>query len=581
MFRSLIWIIKLHPRGWIGALILATISAGVELIAAFLIFALLSAVVAPGAIESSSLGRFDATAWLDHAWALPAILLFFLARTLLYILQLRTQNAAAQRTGVLLATSIFERHLRLPIERLSTKSSSELVRNAYSAVSEVVTGALVPAVVLVSEGAAALGLLLALSIASPGITVGTVAVFLILGAGTLKILQPRLLRLGEQTHSQNQLLLRQLQQGFQGLREIRLAGAEGEFLRTFEANRAQLAENYTSRAVLSETPRALLELILVLGIVLTVALVSTSAVSRSLLAVAGLFGYSALRLLPSINRILAALNSLKFAAASVDSVYRDLQVVYDEIEESDLPLATPEEVRFENVGYSYPNAEPVLEGVSFSLLPRQLIGVVGASGSGKSTLLDLLSGLLTPVTGEVLISGINLSDVRTHWQSKIGFVSQKPFLLDATVQENVAFGRPASDVDEGLLLKSLWASDLSGFVASLPQGIHTPIGEEGIRFSGGQRQRLALARALYRDPWLLVLDEATSAVDKETEARILARIFEMSSDRIVVMVTHRPEVLRSADAILLLDRGALVEVGSYQELYSRNQLFRRLSTSDE
>jgi ATP-binding cassette subfamily B protein len=230
----------------------------------------------------------------------------------------------------------------------------------------------------------------------------------------------------------------------------------------------------------------------------------------------------------------------------------------------DLPVG-PVEVRFDDVSYAYPGGPVVLSGVDLTIPARTRVAVVGETGSGKTTFAKLLTRLMDPVDGAVLLSGVPLTDVRfASLRSRVVMVPQDGFLFDATVAENVRFARPAlTDADLDLAFAELGLAD---WVGGLPHGVHTPVGERGEALSVGERQLVALVRAYVADPDLLVLDEATSAVDPATEVRLQRTLDAVTRGRTTVAIAHRLSTAQSADEVIVVDAGRVVQRGPHAEL---------------
>jgi ATP-binding cassette subfamily C protein len=235
-------------------------------------------------------------------------------------------------------------------------------------------------------------------------------------------------------------------------------------------------------------------------------------------------------------------------------------------------------VEARSVRFAYPRGTPVLSDVMLEVRKGTCTAIVGESGSGKTTLMDIAIGLLQPQSGEVTIDGVPLAEVDAQWwHGQLGLVMQDSTMFSGSVVDNVAIGDPEPDRDRVLRCLSMAAADR--FVSAMPEGIDTHVGERGGKLSGGQRQRLALARALYRDPGLLCLDEATGALDSESEALILDAVSRIKHDRAVLLVTHRVRTLAVADRIVVLDDGRVAEAGSWEELTSAPSRFKRLVES--
>ena len=196
------------------------------------------------------------------------------------------------------------------------------------------------------------------------------------------------------------------------------------------------------------------------------------------------------------------------------------------------------EIKIKNIDFSYGNGKKVFELFSDNIKKNDFVGIIGKSGSGKSTLIDLITGLVSPDSGEILVDGVEIRNNLLNWQKKIGYVPQNIFLLDATIVENVAFGENKAEVDLDKVKKALAKAQILKFVENLNKELETKVGERGIQLSGGQKQRIAIARELYRDPELLVLDESTSALDEETENHIL-EFLENLRGRITVIISSQ------------------------------------------
>lgn len=236
-----------------------------------------------------------------------------------------------------------------------------------------------------------------------------------------------------------------------------------------------------------------------------------------------------------------------------------------------------ESIRFENVTFAYDEAEgQVLEGVSFSIPKGSLTAIVGRSGAGKSTLVDMIPLLRVPDSGVITFDGTPATEYDVvSVRKRIGFLTQEPILLSDTVRNNLIYGLDGP-VDEERILSALEASHSTEFVAQLPAGLETSLGDRGVRFSGGQRQRLALARALLQDPDILILDEPTSALDSESEAYIQNALEALHGETTLVVIAHRLATVENADKIVVLENGQVAESGTHEELLARGSAYSRL-----
>ncbi|MFY0663957.1 MAG: ABC transporter ATP-binding protein [Natronospirillum sp.] len=230
-----------------------------------------------------------------------------------------------------------------------------------------------------------------------------------------------------------------------------------------------------------------------------------------------------------------------------------------------LPATTPGRVTVSQLAFTYPSSNEGLHGISIDVPAGNTLALVGATGSGKSTLIKLLLRYYSPAEGHISIDGTTIDDISLNsLRSTIGLVSQDVFLFEGSIRENIAYGRPDAPLEE--VIEAARVAEAWEFIERLPQGIDTLVGERGVRLSGGQRQRLSLARALLKNPPILVLDEATSAVDNETEAAIQRSLKKISHGRTVIMIAHRLSTVVHADQIVVLEHGHVIEQGTHDEL---------------
>jgi len=497
---------------------------------------------------------------------LAGLVLLFVVKNAVTFVSGWYQRTVSADLSTRLAHEQFEAYLRQPYSFHTATNSSVLIRNMQNS-SVVVTSGVDPLMSIATEGLVAAGVVVLLLVVDPVVTGVVLATFGLAGWIFNRTTRRRIVALGHLRNVHLGHALREQQQGLGGIKEILISGRTDTFVGRHRRHVA--ANNRVNRTygTIQQLPRLWLEILTVSGLAALVMLVVAQGRKPSeALPILGLFAIAVFRVQPSITRLLISMQSIAFAAPVIEGLSR-----------SSLPEPEPQpaggaarferSVRFEAVTFAYPgSAEPVLDAASFEIARNERIGLVGQSGAGKSTIVDLLLGLLDPVGGRILVDGTDLAAVRRSWQDQVGYVPQHIFLLDDSVRRNVAFGVPDAEVSDDAVREALQRAQLDEFVASLPDGLDTEVGERGVRFSGGQQQRLGIARALYHRPPVLVFDEATSALDQATEKEVMAAIEGLNGKMTVVLIAHRLSTVQHADTIVELRDGKVKRLYAYSEL---------------
>ena len=509
---------------------------------------------------------------------------FFVLKNLYLPAVFYCRQSFLRRKYLQLVETLYANYLYLPYVELCRKSGAELLRNVQLTAS-VSLGLLTPAFNLATEALTVLAIFGFLVVLNPVGALVVSGVFAVVVLGFMQLQRNWLRRLGERRLAADAEMISGVTQSLSSVRETRLLGVEPEFRRRFGRNAAEVGSLNVASDLVAVLPRYVIETLAVVFLMAVLAfLVWRGAPSEELVIGLTVLGMAAIRLMPAVTRASVAIANIRHYLPSFNLVYHDWRTLRKE-PESPAPGGAgtfSRELRLEHVGFTYPGqSAPALSDVSLTIRPGERIGIVGGSGAGKSTLLDLILGLLEPESGTLTLDGEALAAVRGNWWRQLGCVPQKVFLFNDTIRNNIALGVPPERIDESALRRAAHLAKLDELLARLPQGLATRVGDGGVLLSGGERQRIGIARALYRDPAVLVLDEATAALDNVTERKLIRSLEALPGRRTLLMIAHRLSTVEHCDRILLFDHGRLVAAGSYQELLATSARFRELAYAPE
>ena len=483
----------------------------------------------------------------------------------------------------LLSARLIERYVGRPYAFFLTRNSAELVKNILSEVTSVVHGLLIPSLQIAAKGLVALFLAGLLLLADPWLAMGVAIVLGGAYAAIYLLVHGFLGRLGEVRNEANTRRFTAASSVLAGIKEIKLYQRTGFFLKGYEGASLLFARNSSTHQIIAQLPRYVLEVLAMGGaIVIILYLIASRVQLDQSLPLIGLYVLAGYRLMPALQQIFVSLASLRFTTQSLDILVRDMAIAGPGEEPAAVQKNVPpliDSIRLVDVTFTYPGAsEPTIRVPQLDLPARKSVAFVGTTGAGKSTIVDILCGLLVPETGSVLVDGARIDrDNVLSWQRHIGYVPQQIYLIDDTIARNIAFGLPDGQVDMARVEAASRAASLHDFVVrDLEEGYATVVGERGVRLSGGERQRIGIARALYHDPDVLVFDEATAALDTNTESAVMQAIDALSGTKTLIMIAHRLATVRNCDCIFVIDKGRVVASGSYDGLVRDDERFRSM-----
>jgi HlyD family secretion protein len=471
-----------------------------------------------------------------------------------------------------------------------TSNNSSTLINKIATESQRITYSIINHIVLVnSKIIMAFLMTLAICIYNFWMAVSAALIFSISYLLIYKIAEQRLIRNGATISKMQALRFRLMNEGFGGIKDTLLLGRAGLFNDRFGDASNEFARVSGNSNVLSLGPRYIMELAAFSLVIILVAYLffSFQGDISSILPLLSVFALAGFKLLPGFQQIYYSFSTIRGNVAALENLREDLEASTGDIQHRNNTAIVKKRqkllinhlAQLKDIHFSYPKtSKPTLNGINISIPSGKVVGLVGPSGSGKSTIVDVILGLITPSEGEILLDGKNLTNQnKRSWQNNLGFVAQRIFLADSTIRENIAFGLAEDQIDDSRVASAASMAQLDEMLDNLPNRLETIVGERGIQLSGGQCQRIGIARALYHDAEVLIMDEATSSLDGISEKKIMQAIHDLSGQKTIILIAHRLNTVKSCDTIYILDNGKVVDEGSYQDLVNRNDIFKEMS----
>lgn len=586
-----------HERRRLGLVFIAVLgTAAVEVGGIASIMPFLSMVTNPDMIHDNEILN-----WLYNFFGFQSEnrFLVFSGGVVLIIITLSNVFAAITMWGLYrftwmrnhaLSRRLLKRYLGSPYSYFLDKNTSDLGKNILDEVRQVIRGVLIPGLNMLTRGIVALAIFGLLLFVNPWLALLVTAV---LGGtyGTIYALVRRRLKyIGEKRYESNQERYKSVNEAFGGIKLLKLLGLEDSFISRYADASMDYSRNQASIQIINKVPKYLIEIIAFGGLlVIILFLLIRGEGLEQVLPLTGLYAFAGYRLKPQIMQVFKGVTSLRYNAPALQSLYEDLKLDADLTVQSSTspspnqpnePLHFEETLELDSVNYSYPNSnQRVIKDLNLTINANSSVAFAGETGAGKTTIADLILGLLRPTDGKILVDGTEITDENLlSWQANLGYVPQDIYLQDVTVRNNIAFGVDSEEVDHEKVVKAAKMANIHDFIVDeMPDGYDTVVGERGVRVSGGQSQRVGIARALYHDPEVLVLDEATSDLDNVTERKVHEAIENVAQAKTLIVIAHRLSTIESSDKIFFLDHGRIVDSGSYGELVETSPEFRDMA----
>lgn len=497
---------------------------------------------------------------------LRTILSIFFTRRTLKFFALRS----AQTT-----VNLVDRLLRTDLSYIQSRPTQETIYSLTTGSSALMMGVFATSINLLGD----ISLLLVLSIGmlsiNPIVAFSSIAFFGVVGFAMHMLLNVRAERLGANDARLNIASNSAVTEVISSYRELTVHGRQEHYVEKITRLRAELAETQVETSFLPNISKYMVESALILGAVLISAVQFVTVDASQAVATLAIFLAAGSRLAPALLRIqqgnIQIRNYLGVSRKTL-ALMEELPIISKSTKNSN------QQINFDHLGFSpqlevkdlsftYPKSpSPAIVIDKLEINSGNMFAIVGPSGAGKTTFVDVILGVLFPENGDIKISGLSPKDAISKWPGAISYVPQETFISNTTIAENVALGFDHSEIDENQVISSLKKSQLWDWVGTLEFGIHTEVGERGTQLSGGQRQRLGIARSLYTKPRLLILDEATSSLDAETELAISTSIQNLKGDVTLIVIAHRLSTIKEADVVLYIENGKITGSGTFEEL---------------
>lgn len=602
MFRQLFYILdKKQRRRSVLLLLLFLITALLETLGVSAVIPFIIALMSPEVLLQYSIVQ-KVTAWFGIGNTKGLLLLIAASVVIVYIVkdgmilianyyQLRFRNEMERDLSTLMLKSYLNRDYMYFVETNSSDmmrgvsgdmSNVAQVIDAFSNLfAETLTCVLLGAFLVYLDPLFAMGLLL-LAVAT--------ALIMILA------FKKKSAECGRQCREAFSKRYQYIYQPINGYKEISVSQRKQYFIDQFQKEADRACRFNTQYLFICKLPTRVIETVFISGLVVLVCIMAVFGNGRAadqFVTVLGAVAVAAAKMLPAISNITSSMNGLVYNRLSLEEAYQNIslarmreaelvgrekgaktganELCEDQKQEDacrnrrdiehtgQICGGFQQELTVQGVWWKYPEGEKnILEDVSLTIRKGEAVAFIGESGAGKTTLADVILGLLHPQKGEVLTDGVDIYSIPKRWAKTIGFVPQNVFLIDDTVRHNVAFGIYEDEIEDDKVIQALKSAQIYDFIQSLPHGLDTVVGEGGIKFSGGQRQRLAIARALYDDPDILVLDEATSALDNETESAVMQAIDALKGTKTLIIIAHRLSTIQNCNKVYEVRDGKVV-----------------------
>lgn len=568
----------------IGASLIQIITAGLDLVGVALV-GVLGALTIQG-IESKGAGervssvlillRIESLS-LQYQVTVVGLLaiFFFVLRTFLTVFLTRRALRFLSFQAAFISSSLISNLLKSSILTINRRSVQKTIYILNDGVYAITMGLLGSIVSLIADASLLIVMGLGLFFLDPIIAIETMTLFIIVGITVYAILSKKASELGKKQTLYRLEGNEQITQVLHSYREILVRGRRDYYVEINRKNRADSAQVMADSAFLPNIGKYAIEATVLVGTFLIGAIQFARHDAVHATATLSVFLAAGSRVAPAVLRLQQSAIQIRNSVGAAEPAFElihEIGVINSPSTKNFLSTNVDTnlfsaEIILENVNFSYPESSgKTINNLNLYIQPGEIVAFVGPSGAGKTTLIDLILGVLNPDSGKINISGVDPLSAIASWPGAIGYVPQDVVIINGTVRDNITLGFEPSVANDSDVLEALEIAHLRDFIDTLPHGLDTEVGERGTKLSGGQRQRLGIARAMFTKPKLLVLDEATSSLDGETEAAISSSVHSLAGKVTVILIAHRLSTVREANQVVYLESGCVVASGSFNQV---------------
>lgn len=502
---------------------------------------------------------------------LIVIFLVFLIKNLCLILSLYVQNKFFEKFHLNITNSLFRNYLNKELTFFNNENSSNILRNLRGETSSVLIF-IQSLIIIATEIIIIVGILVFLFISNMQTTISLVGIMAPAVLLYLFFTKKKLTTLGKDRIFLDGLINKNFLETINAIKEIKIYRKEKIFGDYVDINLKKFFKINILWTLINNIPRYFLEIFIILALLIIIFLLETGVFynNADTIAVVGVLVVASARILPSISKILNNIQNLKFRLPSVQLISKEIDKLNEKKDLQKFDLDKKNKIFFnrdefeiylDHISFKYEKeSKLVLNNINLKLTSNKIYGIVGKTGSGKSTLIDIISGFYRPTSGKIIIDGEDIFDDLNSWRGNFGYVSQNIFLFDDTIEKNISLEIYNENINQEKLNETLSMSNVNEFVNKLPNGLQTIVGQNGTKLSGGQRQRLGISRALYNNPKIIIFDEATNALDKDTENKILKMIQKLKKNKLIFIVTHNTNPLSICDETIKIDNNGECQI---------------------